>query len=146
MHPFPHTYTVTATGNPDRHLESRAEGLPTLAVAPPVQFGGPGDVWTPEDLLMAAIANCLVLSFRAIAKAGGLEWQSIECSAAGILDKVDRKVVFTGVTTRVKLVIGATQSRENAERMLHKADETCFVSNSLACDTRFECDVVVAGE
>jgi uncharacterized OsmC-like protein len=115
-------------------------------IAPPIQFGGPGDLWSPEDLLMASVANCLVLSFRAIARASKFEWDSIECESDGEPSKVENKVQFTGIVTRVKLLIPSSESTEKSEKLLNKAEETCLINNSLSCKSRIECEIVVSGE
>ena len=145
MEPFPHHYSVTAAGRPDSNLTSCADDAPALTVAPPPQFGGPGDQWSPESLFVAAVANCLILSFRAVATASRFEWCSIDCVSEGTLDKIERTLKFTSVLTRVKLVIPADGDREAAERLLDKAHRTCLVSNSLACDSHLESEVLVEG-
>lgn len=138
MKPFPHQYSVSVEANPNDFLQTRGNNTAVLEVAPPVEFGGPGDQWSPEELLMAAIADCLVLSFRAIAKASGFEWSAIECSSEGVLDKVERVVKFTKVSTRVELTIPAGSDPETAEKLLLKAEQTCFVSNSLNCENHLQ--------
>jgi peroxiredoxin-like protein len=144
MEKLPHLYRVSVSASPENSLSVSADGLPTLAVAPPRQFDGPGDQWSPEELLMAAVANCLVLSFRAIAKASSFEWLDIECQSEGELDKVDRKMQFTRIKTYVKLTIAASDSTELANKLLHKAEEFCLVSNSLSSQTEIECEIIVA--
>lgn len=143
MKALPHTYTVNVAAEPGNNLLAAAENLPTLGVAPPLQFDGPGDQWSPEDLLMASIASCLVLSFKAIASASNFEWISIECESSGELDKVDRLMKFTKVYTRARLTVPAGSNVETAEKLLNKADHSCLVSNSLSSQLQFECEVVV---
>jgi len=146
MKDLPHLYRVRCEGKDTGNLITRAENLPDMAVAPPLQFGGPGDEWSPEDLLMASVSSCLVLSFRAIAKASKLDWSAIECESEGVLDKVERKVQFTDILSRVKLLIPATESKEKAEKLLNKAEATCLVSNSLSCESRIECEIEFSAE
>jgi peroxiredoxin-like protein len=143
MEKLPHTYHVNVCGNPDDALDTYSNDLPKLIVAPPTQFGGPGDKWSPEELLMAAQASCLVLSFRAIAMASKLSWLTIDCSSQGTLDKKDGKVCFTHMVSTVKLTLPAGESVEKAERLLQKADQSCLVSNSLNCDTQLQCEIMV---
>ena len=135
-------YSVKVAGKPESNLTVYAENLPTLEVAPPLQFDGPGDQWSPEDLLMASVANCFVLSFRAIARAYKVEWSSIECVSEGTLDRVDGKTLFTHILTKVKLNIPQNQSIETAEKTLNKAEDTCLISNSLTCISELEFDIV----
>jgi organic hydroperoxide reductase OsmC/OhrA len=65
MKSFPHIYNVTASAMPDGDVELTADRLPFLLSAPPAEFGGPGDRWSPETLLAAAVGDCFVLTFRA---------------------------------------------------------------------------------
>ena len=146
MKDLPHLYSAKSAGDATGILTSSSENLPNIDVAPPAQFGGPGDKWSPEDLLMASIANCLVLSFRAIARASRLEWDSIECVSEGVLDKVERKVQFTSVLSRVRLFIPTADSKEKAEKLLIKAEQTCLISNSMSCNSHIEYEISVSSE
>ena len=143
MQALPHQYQVQVTGKSTESLTVSGSNLPDLSVAPPSQFGGPGDKWSPEDLLMASISSCFVLSFRAIARASKLNWSSIECHSEGVLDRVEGITQFTTVVTKVNLVIAANESIEKAELLLHKADKSCLVSNSLTTETALECVVTI---
>lgn len=143
MQALPHQYQARASGRPDAYLDVSVENIPDLVVAPPAQFGGPGDEWSPEDLFMASIASCFILSFRAIARASKLSWLSIECDSEGVLDRVEGITQFTKVVTRATLLIPATESIENAERLLHKAEKSCLVVNSLTSESLLECAVTI---
>jgi organic hydroperoxide reductase OsmC/OhrA len=69
--------------------------LPSLETAAPPQFGGPGDVWSPETLLCASLADCFVLTFRAITRAARFRWLRLECRAEGLLERVGQVSQFT---------------------------------------------------
>jgi len=135
---LPHHYSIKVNGAPTGDLIASADHLPDLEVSPPLEFGGPGDKWSPEDLLMAAVANCLVLSFRAIAATSKLEWKSIECVSEGELNLVDGKMLFTKILSKVELVILSEDDRAKAEKLLHKAEKTCLISNSLSAELTLE--------
>ena len=142
MSKLPHSYHVKVEGKPEHSLTVTAANQPVLAVAPPAEFGGPGDKWSPEQLLMASVASCFVLSFRAIAHASGLEWTSIECQSEGTLDRVNSKVQFTRMVTRATLTLPDTQDSAAAQAALNKAEQTCFISNSLSCQSTLECELL----
>jgi organic hydroperoxide reductase OsmC/OhrA len=89
MNPYPHHCEVRAAGNTESGVEISAEQLPPLHTAPPAQFGGPGDQWSPETLLVAAAADCFILTFHAIARASNMAWSDLTCDADGKLDRVD---------------------------------------------------------
>ncbi len=141
MSTLPHTYCVTVIGQPEDALQVEANNLPPLEIAPPENFGGPGDKWSPEELLLAAVADCTVLSFRAIARAAHLNWKNIECQSEGVLERIDRITRFTHITTHVKLVLPQGESEDKARRLLEKAEQTCFISRSLACELHFDIEI-----
>ena len=143
MKPFPHTYTAAASADPMGNVISTLGNGCRVEVAPPVEFDGVGDVWSPEELLMSSVANCLVLSFKSIARAYDLNWLHIECSADGQLEKVDRRVTFTKVHTRVTLTITSAEDESKAKRILEKAEDTCFITNSLSAETSLSFEIIV---
>ena len=141
MQTLPHHYHVQAKAQADTNLQVHVANLTDLTVAPPSQFGGPGDLWSPEDLLMASVVSCFILSFRAIARASNLSWESLECNAQGELNKLAGKTQFTKINIKAKLVIAAGENFEKAERLLNKAEESCLVTNSLNTESHLECEV-----
>jgi peroxiredoxin-like protein len=143
MDSLPHLYSVIVNAEPEHALKASAPHLPTLDVAPPRQFDGPGDKWSPEELLLAAVANCFVLSFRTVASIAKLEWQTIQCTTEGVLDKVERAMQFTEIISKVVLTVGDEDSRSKAEKTLEKAEQICIVSNSLTATKRLESEVFV---
>ena len=142
MQDFPHHYQVTAAAGTEGDVDLSAQGVSTIASAPPTEFGGPGDKWSPESLLVAAVADCFVLSFRAIARASRFEWDSLQCSVNGVLDKVERQTRFTAFEVNAQLIVPEGTDVAKAERLLHKAENVCLITNSLIADTHLETDVV----
>jgi organic hydroperoxide reductase OsmC/OhrA len=144
MHPFPHQYTVAAAGAADDdQVMLRAAGAPALPTASPVEFDGPGGQWSPEALLVGAIADCYILTFRAIAKASKLPWATLECAATGTLDRVDRVTRFTGFTIHATLSVPEGIHDEKARQAMHKAEQLCLITNSLSAPAHLDAHVVV---
>lgn len=143
MQELPHIYTVKSSAKSVGNLNISAKNLPNLDVAPPVGFNGPGDVWSPEDLLMSSVASCTILSFRAIARASKLDWNTLECISEGTLERIDRKTQFTKIVTKAKLLIPSDGNKDKAEKLLHKAEQTCLISNSLTAESVIECEIIV---
>lgn len=144
MEPFPHHYTVRASANLQGEIALDAEKLPRLVTAAPSQYGGPGDRWSPETLLVGAVADCFILTFRAIAAVSKLSWISLSCEVSGTLDRVDHVTQFTGFVVRARLEVASEASRDQAMRMLAKADQTCLVTNSLKGKCKLEAVVEAA--
>jgi organic hydroperoxide reductase OsmC/OhrA len=118
---------ASASGN----VETAAEGLPRLPVTPPIQFDGPGNFWSPETLLCAAVADCLILTFRAISRASRFEWLQLECHTEGVLERVEGVSRFTGFSTRAVLTLPVNSDPVTARRLLQKSEQGCLIANSL---------------
>jgi len=141
MQPFPHHYPVSASSQSTTLIKVTSEGKPDLETGPPKEFGGTGKEWSPEDLLVASVVDCYILSFKAIAKASRFEWVSLDCDAVGTLDKVERLPQFTNFTIKAKLVVPTGLSETDmgkAERLLHKAETICLITNSLKANSELE--------
>ena len=65
--------------------------------------------WAAKTLLVAAVADCFVLSFRAVARASRFEWVSLDCEVGGKLDRIDRVMRFTSFEVTAKLTVPAAQ-------------------------------------
>ena len=143
MQPLPHSYKVQVTGGAEGYAKLVAEGVPDLASAGPKEFDGPGDAWSPENLLLAAVSSCFLLTLRAVARASGLEFISLDCPCDGIVDKQDRKLRFTLINLRPHLVLRNEQDREKALLVLEKSESGCLVSASLSTPVHMEPTVTV---
>lgn len=141
MQDFPHHYQVAANAADTGNVELSSEGVATIASAPPAEFGGPGDQWSPESLLVAAVADCFVLSFRAIARASKLDWTSLSCDVVGTLDRVERVTQFTGFEVTAELGVPAGTDEAKAQRILQKAEDACLITNSLIADSHLSATV-----
>jgi organic hydroperoxide reductase OsmC/OhrA len=71
MHAYPHTYVASAQGTDTGFVVVGSPQLSAMETAAPPEFGGPRGLWSPETLLSASVADCFVLTFRAIVRAAG---------------------------------------------------------------------------
>lgn len=143
MHPYPHHYLVQAAATPEGDVPVSSPGLPDLATAPPAEFDGPGDRWSPETLLCAAVADCFLLSFRGVARAGKLPWTSLRCEVRGTLDRVEGQTRFTQIEVQATLRVPAGTDRDKAIKAMERAEHVCLVSNSLLAERRLTVTVEV---
>lgn len=143
MQDLPHQYIVAAAANNSGNVTLSSSGVADLESAPPAEFGGPGDQWSPESLLVAAVIDCFVLSFRAIARASKLDWTALDCEANGTLDRIERVTQFTAFAVRATLSVPAGTDAAKAERILQKAEQACLITNSLKAESHLDATVVV---
>ncbi len=145
MDAYPHQYTVRAVGQAAGNVVLTSDRLPSLISAPPPQFGGPGNAWSPETLLVAAAADCLILTFRAVARASKLQWLNLDCDAEGVLDRVDGVTRFTEMRINARLALPAGGDAQLARRLVEKAERTCLITCSLKAELVLTIDVAIAG-
>lgn len=144
IHPFPHRYRAWARGSSSGAVATGSEGLAEIATDAPPEFGGPEGRWSPETLLIAAIADCYILSFRATARASKLAWLALSVDVEGELDKVEGMTRFTRYRIAPRLEIAPGTSETLARAVLHSAKRHCLVTNSLtgSCELATTVDVV----
>jgi peroxiredoxin-like protein len=141
MKPLPHHYTVRLSGGPAGHATVTVEGVPALQTAPPVDFGGPGDAWSPEHLLLAAIETCFLFTLRAVAEASRLQFSSLELAAEGTVDRQEGVTRFTEIVLRPRLTLAVGADPGRALRILEKSEKACLVSASLSTPIRLEPEI-----
>jgi organic hydroperoxide reductase OsmC/OhrA len=144
MQAYPHLYEVHATAKAEGGVTIASRGLASLSTAPPAEFGGPGDQWSPETLFVAAAADCLILTFRAVARASNLPWLDIDCRAEGVLDRVGGVSQFTELRLHARLTLPAGGDIARGHRLLEKAEKGCLVTNSLKVEPALVAEVVTA--
>lgn len=143
MQDLPHHYNVSADAEAEGNIILKADNMPQLISAPPAEFGGPGDQWSPEHLLVAAVADCFILTFRAMARASKLEWNNLESSAEGLLERVERVTCFTSFTVKAALTVPAGTDTDKARRLLEKAEAACLITNSLTAESHLVAEIIV---
>lgn len=141
VHPLPHQYQVSATASPGSKVSLATNGAPLLESEAPIEFGGPGGSWSPETLLTAAVADCFILSFRAIASATKFDWCDLSCNVEATLDRADGGMRFVGFALEANLTIASEDGRNIAERLLHKAEKSCLITNSLLADNELHTEI-----
>ena len=143
MQGYPHFYVASASAGSEGNVTVSGEGLPDLETASPPQFDGPLGVWSPETLFSAAVADCFVLTFRSIARASKFEWNSLECRAEGVLERVEKKTFFTKFNVHAVLHTPEAAKAELAERLLEKAEALCLITASLKSEVILTTEVVI---
>lgn len=138
---FPHSYHARAEAH-DGDVVLSSGTLPEIRSAPPAAFGGPGDRWSPEDLLVASVADCFALSFQAVARASRLAWDRLEVDVEGTLDRIGNEMRFTKIVVRPTLHVGADVPEQQPGKVLEKAERMCLITNSLSSEVTLEPTIV----
>lgn len=125
-------------------VQISSHGLEAITTAPPAEFGGPGDQWSPETLLVAAVADCYVMTFKAIATASKLDWLDLQCAVEGTLDRVERVTRFTAFDIRARLTVPVGTDEQKARHILEKSEAVCLITNSLTGEKTLHIELLQA--
>ncbi len=110
--------------------------------APP-EFGGLEGRWTPEDLLLAALASCFTTTFHAIAGYSKFEYTDLQVEVEGTVSKAESGYAFSEIVLRPTLTIPDEGQRDRAQHLLQKTKAACLVSKALATAPALEPHVAV---
>ena len=134
MQAYPHHYRASAAGGASGDVELTSPQLPLMLSSSPAEFDGPGNRWSPETMLVGAVADCFILTFRAMARASQLAWDALTCDVTGTLDRADHTVQFTRFDVTARLVVPDGKDLARAQHLLEKAERSCLITNSLKAE------------
>ncbi|MGA3212200.1 MAG: OsmC family protein [Terriglobales bacterium] len=137
--PTHHKCRATAWWTSDRTGISQADSAPcAIHFSAPAEFGGLEGRWTPEDLLLSALASCFTTTFFAVADHSKFDYTDLEVEAEGSVVKTSSGYVFDEIVLRPTLTFSQEEQRDRAFHLLEKAKSLCLVSRALAVQPKFE--------
>lgn len=134
-----HKYRVVAWWSSGRTGLAKTDAAPNAIhfTAPP-EFGGLEGRWTPESLLLCAIAGCFTTTFRAIAEYSKFEYADLEVQVEGTIKKIYSGYAFTEIAIRPNLSINNEVEEARGIRLLQKTKGLCLVTRALSVPQLFE--------
>lgn len=114
-----------------RDVLLRAAGKPDLAGSADPTFRGDASRWNPEELLLAALAQCHLLSYLHSAVNHGIVVVAYDDSPVGTMSQVGQGGRFTSVTLRPRVVIADAAGADLAREIHREASENCFIAASV---------------
>lgn len=116
----------------------RVDGKPAIEGSAARVFHGDADRWNPEELLIAALLQCHMLSYLYVAVAHGIVVESYTDSAEGVLTTTsDGGGQFREVTLRPVVTISAGDP-DVATALHADANRLCFIASSVNFPVRHE--------
>ena len=106
-------------------------------------FHGDADRWNPEELLLAALAECHMLSFLHVAVQHGVVVTAYSDAATGTMEQQGDGGRFTSVTLHPLVTVAEPIDDALAATLHHEASEKCFIANSVNFPVHHEPRTVV---
>ncbi len=112
----------------------------------PVEFRGESGVWSPEHLLLAAVASCFVTTFKAVAEASKFQPVSLGMIVEGTVEKDEKGYAFNRIVLTPELTVARESDRQRGIQLLEKTGRACLISHSLKAAVTMPARVVVVLE
>lgn len=152
-----HRYALTSTwtGNRgagttgyrdyDRSVEIEVAGKPSLLASSDKPFRGDPSRWNPEDLLVASLSECHLLSYLHACVTAGVVVLAYRDEASGVMVEDGRGGgAFREVVLRPHVTVADPSMVDAAIAAHAQANAWCFIANSVNFPVRHEPTVVVA--
>lgn len=128
----------------ERSHEIRVAGKPTLAGSSDPVFRGDATRHNPEDMLVAALSTCHMLSYLHVAATAGIVVMAYADTAEGMMETDEHGGRFVEVVLRPRVTISAASGPARAVLLHRDAHHACFIANSVNFPVHCEPDIVVA--
>jgi organic hydroperoxide reductase OsmC/OhrA len=113
-------HTISATGKPD--IDGSADRT----------FHGDADRWNPEELLLAALSQCHMLSYLHVAVSHGIVVTDYTDEPVGTMVQTPGGGGhFSSVILRPVVTVASADDLETATACHHEASGKCFIANSV---------------
>ena len=110
-----------------------AQGPPELLGSADRTFHGDRDRWNPEQLLLASLAQCHMLSYLHVCVTEGVVvTRYVDRATATMVTDPDGSGRFTEAMLRPEITVTGRSMVPAATRAHHRANELCFIANSVS--------------
>lgn len=116
----------------DRSVTIEIDGKPALLASSDKPFRGDPSKWNPEDMLVASLSQCHLLSYLHACVEAGVVVVGYRDEASGLMVEDGRGGArFTQVVLRPHVTIADASMRDAATRAHEQAHAWCFIANSV---------------
>ena len=114
--------------------------IPASASAHVVGKWAVNEAVDPEEMFVAALSNCHMLTFLHKARLAGFVVTAYRDVAEGVMEKIDGdRMAVTRVTLRPEIAYeGRRPTEAERDALHHEAHEECFIANSVKTEVTVE--------
>ena len=123
----------------DRSTTIEIDGKPAMSASADKPFRGDPGKWNPEDMLLASLSQCHLLSYLHACVTGGVVVTAYHDDATGLMREDGRGGgSFSEVVLRPKVTVADPATAERARELHERAHELCFIAASVNFPVRHE--------
>ena len=135
-----YTYRVSAWWTSGRTGLAKCESSPnTIHFSEAAELGGLQGRWTPEQLLLCALAGCFTTTFHEVARAAKFEYTDLEVEVEGTVHR-NRSTGcnFDEILLRPRLTVQSDEQREAGLGLLRRTKAVCMISRAITVPQTME--------
>ncbi|MBI1941606.1 MAG: OsmC family protein [Acidobacteria bacterium] len=121
-----------------------SSGKPEIEVSSPPEFKGETGIWTPEDMFVASVNVCTLMTFAAFAQNKGLDVAAYESDAEGVLEFHEGNYRFTEILLHPHIMVKSQDDVATARELIESAHKKCLITNSITAQVKVFPDFRVA--
>ena len=135
-----YTYRVSAWWTSGRTGLAKCESSPnTIHFSEAAELGGLQGRWTPEQLLLCALAGCFTTTFNDIARSAKFEYTDLEVEIEGSVRRSRTAGCnFDEILIRPRLTVHAEDQREIGLTLLRRTKSVCMISRAITVPQTLE--------
>lgn len=142
-----HPFHLKAVWNGGRNSEGTidAGGLKTV-ISIPQEMGGPGTGTNPDEMLLGAAATCYLITLAAMLERSDIAPDELTLESEAAVDVTNNVFTYERIIHRPRIVLAADASESDAvkaERLAHKAEQSCMISRAVAGNVAIETHPVI---
>jgi len=128
-----HTYRVAAWWTSGRTGLAKCESVPNaIHFSEPVEMGGLEGRWTPEQLLLCALAGCFTTTFQAVAHSARFAYTDLEVEVEGTVHRNKLGCTFDEIFLRPTLTVQSEEDLEEGMGLLRRAKSLCAIARAIS--------------
>ena len=138
--PAEYTYRISAWWTSGRTGLAKCESSPnTIHFSEAAELGGLQGRWTPEQLLLCALAGCFTTTFHDVARAAKFEYTDLEVEMEGSVHRSrSTGCNFTEILIRPRLTVQCEEQREAGLGLLRRTKQLCMISRAITVPQTLE--------
>ena len=135
-----YTYRVSAWWTSGRTGLAKCESSPnTIHFSEAAELGGLQGRWTPEQLLLCALAGCFTTTFHEVARAAKFEYTDLEVEVEGNVHRNrNTGCNFEEILLRPRLTVQCEEQREAGLALLRRTKAVCMISRAITVPQTLE--------
>jgi organic hydroperoxide reductase OsmC/OhrA len=135
-----YTYRVSAWWTSGRTGLAKCESSPnTIHFSEAAELGGLQGRWTPEQLLLCALAGSFTTTFHDVARGAKFDFTDLEVEIEGSVRRSRTAGCnFNEILIRPRLTVSFEEQRETGLALLRRAKSICMISRAITVPQTLE--------